>query len=76
MEWINAEEEKPYHGDIVIAAIWRPEHHDYMHFICIWNTKLKQWEDHGDGIDFEKNIGNKILYWSDIDDPDCPDEEE
>ena len=74
MDWVNAEKEKPTHGDIVIVAMWRPEEYDYMHFIAIWDIHKKIWLEHGGGENLEKTCGYDILWWSDIDEPECPDQ--
>jgi len=71
MKWIDAEKEKPLHGDIVIIALWRPEHRDYMHFISTYDFIRKVWLDHGDQ-EFYFEDEYKILWWADIPEPKNP----
>lgn len=67
--WKNANEIKPLHSDLVLAAMWRPDTEDYGYWIATY--ECGKWIEWGDPIelDLEKNCGYKIVYWCDIVEP-------
>ena len=71
MKWHRTKHRKPIHGDLVIAAMWRPEHDDYTYWIVTYD-KRGGWLENGDGEDMERITRYEILYWAEIEEAPFP----